>query len=131
MTTQERLTHMQVFNPLLYVFYRDGTLFFIPIFALSVVQILASFDLLTPIRANLSFTQSFWSLWVYVVYSMTPARLVINVRKAGGRLNESLLSRPMQSLHFAHHVNTEEESMNSEETEGIQEEYQYRGSRAI
>ncbi|KAF5344760.1 hypothetical protein D9756_011064 [Leucocoprinus leucothites] len=69
-TIQERLSHIQLFTPLLYVFYRDGTLLLIPILALSIVETISKFDLLPQTTTSMKFLSTDWAVWVDVIYSM-------------------------------------------------------------
>ncbi|KAJ3560959.1 hypothetical protein NP233_g10498 [Leucocoprinus birnbaumii] len=78
-TLGERVSHMKIFTPVLFVFYRDGTLLFLP--------------------------------WIAVVYSMAGARLILNIREAGQKLGESLVTRLGGSIQFRHTTYNDEESL--------------------
>ncbi|KAJ3560051.1 hypothetical protein NP233_g11085 [Leucocoprinus birnbaumii] len=89
-TLRQHLAQVRVFTPLLYVFYRDGTLLFIPIWVITILEFASVFTG-DGMAGN-------WSIWLAVAYGMTGAHLILNVRRAGCSLDESMLSRPLESL---------------------------------
>ncbi|KAJ3573416.1 hypothetical protein NP233_g2458 [Leucocoprinus birnbaumii] len=89
-TPLERISHMQMVTPLLYVFYRDGTLLLIPVWILSLLEVFEIF--------SFNFATNDLSVWLGVGYGMVGARLILNIRSAGCDLGETLLSRPVNSF---------------------------------
>ncbi|KAJ3568196.1 hypothetical protein NP233_g5877 [Leucocoprinus birnbaumii] len=86
----ERISHMRLVTPLLYVFYRDGTLLLIPVWILSLLEVFEIF--------SFNFAANDLSVWLSVGYGMVGARLILNIRAAGCDLGETLLSRPLNSF---------------------------------
>ncbi|KAJ3563892.1 hypothetical protein NP233_g8642 [Leucocoprinus birnbaumii] len=79
-TVHERISHMKAFNPLLYVFYRDGTLFFIPVLVLAIVNVISWFVGFPPTFGSFVFVNTnLWSIWLYVFYGMTAGVLLATV----------------------------------------------------
>ncbi|KAJ3560480.1 hypothetical protein NP233_g10813 [Leucocoprinus birnbaumii] len=124
-TVHERISHMKAFNPLLYVFYRDGTLFFIPMLVLSILDITTWFvDLTQTIVGFVLINTNVWYIWLYVFYWLITTRLILNIRMADCDFNESLVSKPIHSIQF--HRTTHHDSDGiyaSGELEEIREEH--------
>ncbi|KAF9441757.1 hypothetical protein P691DRAFT_765919 [Macrolepiota fuliginosa MF-IS2] len=61
-----RIAFFKNFSPVIYVFYRDGTLFFIPIFVVGFMNFLSDIQLVVP--NNWSFGGLDWTGWLAVAY---------------------------------------------------------------
>ncbi|KAF5345405.1 hypothetical protein D9756_010972 [Leucocoprinus leucothites] len=123
-TVRQRILHIQSFAPLVYVFYRDGTLLFIPVWIFTMLEFLNDYKLMTWSIFQLAID---WTVWVAVVYSAIGARLVLNLREADCSIGESLVSKPMQSLQFRHTVRNNDSELGTSEipdaSDGIEEEH--------
>ncbi|KAJ3566191.1 hypothetical protein NP233_g7154 [Leucocoprinus birnbaumii] len=117
-TFGKRISHMKTFTPVLFVFYRDGMFLFLPILIHSAIQILTIFHLLPSTPAAARFSSITWNVWIAVAYSMAGARLILNVREAGCKVEESLITGPGHSIQFLHvtDCNDEESLSNAEDT---------------
>ncbi|KAJ3563334.1 hypothetical protein NP233_g9003 [Leucocoprinus birnbaumii] len=90
-TFRERIKYVKVFTPLLYVYYRDGTLLFFPILILSVLELLIDLSLV-PESVTRVLNNGPVRILVIVVYYIVASRLILNIREAGTEYNASLLS---------------------------------------
>ncbi|KAF7768679.1 hypothetical protein Agabi119p4_7922 [Agaricus bisporus var. burnettii] len=79
--------------PLLYVFYRDGTIFYIPLCALSIFGFAATLTRLTR-----EFTCSNWEAWLGITYYIVGTRLILNIRQAGLKFSTSMFTGQGQEL---------------------------------
>ncbi|XP_006462946.1 hypothetical protein AGABI2DRAFT_119780 [Agaricus bisporus var. bisporus H97] len=79
--------------PLLYVFYRDGTIFYIPLCALSIFGFAATLTRLTR-----ELTCSNWEAWLGITYYIVGTRLTLNIRQAGLQFTKSMLTGHGQKL---------------------------------
>jgi len=82
--------------PVLYVFYRDGTLFYIPVFGLSIFGFVAAFD--TRLSAQIPCAN--WEAWLAIAYYIAGTRLILNIRSAGLKFTMSMISQPISALGF-------------------------------
>ncbi|KAF7768357.1 hypothetical protein Agabi119p4_7600 [Agaricus bisporus var. burnettii] len=82
--------------PILYVFYRDGTIFYIPVCALSIFGLIA-----TVMQLGRRFTCANWEAWLGITYYIVGTRLILNIRQAGFNISTSMLTGPqLSSLPF-------------------------------
>ncbi|KAF9451843.1 hypothetical protein P691DRAFT_772798 [Macrolepiota fuliginosa MF-IS2] len=81
--------------PTLYVFYRDGTIFYIPIFALSLFGFISAF---TTISERI--TCANWEAWLAVVYYVSGTRLILNIRSTKFKFTTSMMTQQMSTLAF-------------------------------
>ncbi|KAJ3571462.1 hypothetical protein NP233_g3741 [Leucocoprinus birnbaumii] len=129
---RERISHIQVFTPLLYVFYRDGLLLFIPILCRVLPLLFLVVDLTFRIPSvincddNLGLqSRSSNNGWdnLRKHQLVNAPRLILNVREAGSSFGQSLLTKPIQSMHFRHTTqNSDTEDSAFEGTYDIREE---------
>ncbi|KAJ3557397.1 hypothetical protein NP233_g11754 [Leucocoprinus birnbaumii] len=63
-TIWSRLLHIKQFTPLLFVYHRDGTLFFFPILAISCLELMAYLELGSPVLSMIQ-----WNIWVAFIYA--------------------------------------------------------------
>lgn len=107
-TFRERISFIKEVTPVIYVFHRDGTLFFIPILPFMVLQlvaVLSTNDLFNPLRLD-------WSSWVAFMHYFTGTRLILNLLEANCKLSESIVSRQVYTpLQFYQEENHEDEGM--------------------
>ncbi|KXN84339.1 hypothetical protein AN958_12754 [Leucoagaricus sp. SymC.cos] len=106
-------SYMKQVAPLLYIYYRDGTLFYIPL-GISTFGFAATLVNFTE-RINCSD----WEAWLAIVYYITGTRLIMNLRKAGVKFTTSVASTPkISTLAFHHEVDfdLENRSHGSRET---------------
>ncbi|KAJ3566566.1 hypothetical protein NP233_g6921 [Leucocoprinus birnbaumii] len=127
-TVNEHIQHMKAFNPLLYVFYRDGTLFFYSSagYAVAMKTDVISWSVSIPqtIVSFVFFNTNAWLIWLYVFYCQIATRLILNVRMANCDFNESLVSKPMGSIRFHHTTHHNSDGMYaSGDAEELQEEH--------
>ncbi|KAJ3554021.1 hypothetical protein NP233_g12511 [Leucocoprinus birnbaumii] len=87
---------LQQIAPVLYVFYRDGTMFYLPVFGLSIFGFVAAFD--TTITARL--TCANWEAWLGIAYYICGTRLILNIRSAGIKFTTSMLTQQISTLAF-------------------------------
>ncbi|KAF9448711.1 hypothetical protein P691DRAFT_775198 [Macrolepiota fuliginosa MF-IS2] len=88
--------HTKQIAPVLYVFYRDGTLFYIPVFGLSIFGFVAAFD--THLSAQIPCAN--WEAWLAIAYYIAGTRLILNIRSAGLKFTMTMISQPISSLGF-------------------------------
>ncbi|KAJ3558865.1 hypothetical protein NP233_g11410 [Leucocoprinus birnbaumii] len=70
-TFHERISHIKNVTPLLYVFYRDGTLLFIPVLVLAIVDAISlSVSLPQTLGSFVFANTNFWPVLLYVFYAM-------------------------------------------------------------
>ncbi|KAF9451126.1 hypothetical protein P691DRAFT_757603 [Macrolepiota fuliginosa MF-IS2] len=122
-TIAERVAHVKTYTPIIYVFYRDGTLFFIPF---SVMAVFALLSVLTLAPNGFNPFAIDWTPWVAIVYYLCGTRLILNVREAGCKLTQSMFTRPeFETLRFQRtHRGDETNQTYDEESGGIVEEDQ-------
>lgn len=104
-TLLERVSHIRNFAPVMYTFYRDGTLFSIPILALVSLVLAAG-------RMNIytnPLDYFFWPSWLTLAYYLVGTRLILNLRKADCKLTESIVSLQMRSALVFHQGQHDEE----------------------
>ncbi|KAF9451848.1 hypothetical protein P691DRAFT_772802 [Macrolepiota fuliginosa MF-IS2] len=95
--------HMRQIAPVLYVFYRDGTMFYIPIFVLSAIGFVGSID--TRIVTHLSCAN--WEAWLAIAYYICGTRLILNIYSAGTEFTTSMITQHVSSVAFNHGSGTE------------------------
>ncbi|KAF9451847.1 hypothetical protein P691DRAFT_806506 [Macrolepiota fuliginosa MF-IS2] len=94
---QKGQMRMRQIAPVLYVFYRDGTMFYIPVFGLSAFGFIASFD--AHINAQLQACAN-WEAWLAIAYYICGTRLILNIRSAGMKFTTSMITQHISSLVF-------------------------------
>lgn len=98
------LTQIKKLTPVLYVFYRDGMLMFIPIFFINTLGFIASVQ---GIKTNL-FNTIDWDVWLVIVYQVFGSRLILNLCNANAELIGTTISRPaISALRFDRPQETE------------------------
>ncbi|KAF9451842.1 hypothetical protein P691DRAFT_772797 [Macrolepiota fuliginosa MF-IS2] len=81
--------------PTLYVFYRDGTIFYIPVFGLSLFGFVSAFTTITE-----RLTCANWEAWLAIVYYVSGTRLILNIRSAGFKFTTSMMTQQISTLAF-------------------------------
>ncbi|KAF9443110.1 hypothetical protein P691DRAFT_809452 [Macrolepiota fuliginosa MF-IS2] len=81
-------------TPVLYVFYRDGALLFIPIF---VINTFGCFSMILPASVIGSID---WSMWLLLTYQICGSRLILNIRQANGKLTGTMVPQYLSTLRF-------------------------------
>ncbi|KAF9451850.1 hypothetical protein P691DRAFT_301268 [Macrolepiota fuliginosa MF-IS2] len=94
---------MKQLAPVLYVVYRDGTMFYIPVFSLSAIGFIASID--TSLTAQLSCAN--WEAWLAIAYYICGTRLILNIRSAGMKFTTSMITHHVSTLAFNHGSSTD------------------------
>ncbi|KAJ3557937.1 hypothetical protein NP233_g11611 [Leucocoprinus birnbaumii] len=104
-TVWHRISHVRKFTPVMYTFYRDGTLFTIPILVLVSLVLAAG-------RTNI-FTNPLdyfhWPAFLELAYYLVGTRLILNLRKANCKLTESVVSCPRASVLLFHQSQWQED----------------------
>ncbi|KAJ3553340.1 hypothetical protein NP233_g12669 [Leucocoprinus birnbaumii] len=125
-TLRERIKYVKVFTPLLYVYYRDGTLLFFPILILSVLELLIDLSLV-PESVTRVLNNGPVRILVIVVYYIVASRLILNIREAGTEYNASLLSSKRSGAQssitvprFYHSGDDHDGSLEERDYEGIE-----------
>ncbi|KAF9451131.1 hypothetical protein P691DRAFT_757608 [Macrolepiota fuliginosa MF-IS2] len=86
------LERMKHWRPIFYVFYRDGMLFFIPMFILSTLALLDSLRVIQ--------TTTSWTMWLSLVYCTCGTRLILNLRIANCKLTSSTIGQQITTIQF-------------------------------
>ncbi|KAF5357135.1 hypothetical protein D9756_006817 [Leucocoprinus leucothites] len=81
-------------TPVLYIFYRDGALLFIPIFIINTLGILGK-TLPNSIVGGID-----WSMWLLLTYQICGSRLILNIRRANEKLTGSMVPQYLSTLRF-------------------------------
>ncbi|KAF5357115.1 hypothetical protein D9756_006797 [Leucocoprinus leucothites] len=81
-------------TPVLYIFYRDGALSFIPIFVINTLGILGK-TLPNSIVGGID-----WGMWLQLTYQICGSRLILNIRRANEKLTGSLVPQYLSTLPF-------------------------------
>ncbi|KAF7768300.1 hypothetical protein Agabi119p4_7543 [Agaricus bisporus var. burnettii] len=89
---------MRYWRPILYVFYRDGTLFFIPLFIISLFGLLESLRIIE--------IPTSWTLWLAFVYCIGGTRLILNLRIANSEVSRSSDENQLTSFNRLSTMNT-------------------------
>ncbi|KAJ3560712.1 hypothetical protein NP233_g10658 [Leucocoprinus birnbaumii] len=100
-TIHERILYLKSATPLLYVFYRDGTLFFIPVWVFTTVKIISEVMILPQTTGSFALIKTnAWRVWLYVFYAMSATHMILNLRKAdcNGLLTTSSSTWPQSAL---------------------------------
>ncbi|KAJ3573939.1 hypothetical protein NP233_g2116 [Leucocoprinus birnbaumii] len=83
-------------TPMLWVFYRDGILFFVPVFA---IQILG-FSVTLAWNRNIWVDNLPWGAWLAVTYYICGTRLILHLRQADCSISDTTLSEKISTLQF-------------------------------
>ncbi|KAJ3554133.1 hypothetical protein NP233_g12487 [Leucocoprinus birnbaumii] len=81
-------------TPVLYIFYRDGALLFIPIFVINTLGIIAK------TAPNSVVGDIDWSMWLLLTYQICGSRLILNIRRANEKLTGSMVPQYLSTLRF-------------------------------
>ncbi|KAJ3564964.1 hypothetical protein NP233_g7944 [Leucocoprinus birnbaumii] len=81
-------------TPVLYIFYRDGALLIIPIFVISTLA-LASQILQGHAMGGVT-----WDVWLLLTYQLGGSRMILNIRRANGKLIGSIVPEHLSTLRF-------------------------------
>ncbi|KAJ3551553.1 hypothetical protein NP233_g13063 [Leucocoprinus birnbaumii] len=84
-------------TPVLYIFYRDGALLLIPILILSILGLVDN-TLPYPALHKVDL-----DMWFFLTYQLFVSRLVLNIRRANGKLTESSALEQLSTLRFGSH----------------------------
>ncbi|KAF5349175.1 hypothetical protein D9756_009351 [Leucocoprinus leucothites] len=88
------LERMRKWRPVVYVFYRDGTLFFVPLFLISFFAFLNNQGVLvSPVS---------WTMWLSLIYCTCGTRLILNLRVVNCKLLESSIPGQLSTIQFDH-----------------------------
>lgn len=85
----DRIKHLRRFTPVLYVFYRDGTLFVFPIFVIN------AFDLISALASHYGHLEPFLvniTPLFGLVYYACGTRLVLHLREANCKLSKTIVT---------------------------------------
>ncbi|KAF9451342.1 hypothetical protein P691DRAFT_808099 [Macrolepiota fuliginosa MF-IS2] len=93
-----KVSHMQHFTPLLWILYRDGTLFLIPVF---VFEALGFFTQLHPKATIQQYID--WPMWNVVVQYLCGTRLVLNLHSANYDFADATAIPNISAIRFNHH----------------------------
>ncbi|KAF9440463.1 hypothetical protein P691DRAFT_780073 [Macrolepiota fuliginosa MF-IS2] len=112
-TFYERMVHIKRLMPVIYVFYRDGTLLIIPIFGTSMLAF----------ANTLSSKPIFGAVdlggWLALVYYICGTRLVLNLREVNCKITESILPQNFSDLQFNHETGQSRDEAVSEDEEEV------------
>ncbi|KAF9442474.1 hypothetical protein P691DRAFT_789402 [Macrolepiota fuliginosa MF-IS2] len=123
-TFYARIVHIKKFTPILYIFYRDGTLLILPLPVIVTLHFLAALETDSSQIALLEKLPENITAWFALVYYLCATRLILNLREANCKMTETMLSRRHTTIRFNH--NTQHNSDGTiDEDEGIIEEIRH------
>ncbi|KAF9447316.1 hypothetical protein P691DRAFT_782562 [Macrolepiota fuliginosa MF-IS2] len=93
---QSVVTQIHSLTPVLYVFYRDGMLMFIPIFVMNWCGLVSFFK---PFNSS-TFSRVDWPVWLVMTYHIFGARLILNLRNANAKLIGTTIPQQISTLRF-------------------------------
>ncbi|KAJ3564966.1 hypothetical protein NP233_g7943 [Leucocoprinus birnbaumii] len=81
-------------TPVLYIFHRDGALLIIAI------SIISAFGVVATVVPYPALTQTDWNMWLLLIYQLFGSRLILNIRRANGKLTGSIVPEHLSTLRF-------------------------------